>query len=285
MRRVARILVGSLMLGSLTLANAAIDDDNAFAPGDGDGGGELFLSVIDRGAPKPMSYVLDLGITARQFIESEANHYPQFFIAAPDDKLKTLLANPGGTVAWNIAAVHNDLGPYLDDLGYLTTAPAAAPPIANVNTLIGFNGMAEGIHRAGLYLQLANAALGANDSALITDPKTNALYDGPYWGDTWHTSLHRTQAGLGETLRFYQVATDFTNDPTGNSSRVVPFSGRWLLSTDGLLTYTVPLPPAVWLFASALVGMAGVFRRASGGTTAERGTVGSRHGITCRRLM
>lgn len=257
-----RMLAGSATIAISGVAYGAIDDDNAFTPGGGDGGGELFLSVIDRGAPEPMSYVRDLGITAQQFIDNDSSSYSLSFAA--DDNLQTLLANPGGTVAWNIAAIHNDYGPSYDDLGYLTTAPLTAPPVANVNTLTGIIGLQGGITQAGQYLQSTNIAMGDDNSVLITAPDANAFYDGPFWGPTWHTSLHGTEAGLDEGLGFYYVATDLTTDPTGNSSRVAPFLGQWMLATDGGLTYGVPLPPAVWLLASALVGLASMSRRQVG---------------------
>jgi hypothetical protein len=36
----------------------------------------------------------------------------------------------------------------------------------------------------------------------------------------------------------------------------------WTLDSEGVLTYSaVPLPPAVWLLGSALLGLVGVARR------------------------
>jgi len=259
----AKVLAASVALAVGGVAHAAIDDDNAFTPGGGNGSGELFLSVIDRGAPSPMSYVLDLGITADQFLANDASYLNTLSFAA-DANLQTLLANPGGTVAWNIAAIHNDYGPTFDDLGYLSTAPAE--PVANTETLTGWVGMSNAIAQAGQYLQATNEIIGANNSVLITNPNDNAFYDGPFWGDTWHTSLHSTEANLDESLGFYFVASNFSEDGDGSSSRVVPFLGTWMLSANGELTYNaaasvVPVPAAVWLLGSALIGMAGVARR------------------------
>jgi len=255
-----RVLVGSVALAVGSVAQAAIDDDNAFTPGGGDGGGELFLSVIDRGAEEPMSYVRNLSISARDFLASDATYLDSLSFAA-DENLQTLLANPGGTVAWNIAAIHNTYGENYDDMGYLTTAPVE--PVANEETLTGFVGMSNAIAQAGQYLQ-ATRDVTKGDSILVTNPNDHAFYDGPFWGNDWHTSLHATEAGLDENLGFYYVATNYSVDGDGSSSRVVPLLGEWMLATSGTLTYkSVPLPAAVWLLASALLGMAGMAGRRS----------------------
>ena len=263
-----RALVGSVALAIGGVAQAAIDADNTVGtdtggvpsgPGNGNGGGELFLSVVDRGATLPMSYVLNLGITADQFIANDASYLNSLSFAA-DSNLQTLLANPGGTVAWNIAAAHNEYGPTNDELGYLSTAPE--PVVANDQTVQGIGGLEGALTKIGSYLLTVNLAMEANNSLLITDPSSRAYHDYEgYWGNTWHTSLHSTEGDLDESLGFYYVATDLTGDPSGNSSRVVPFLGQWTLAANGMLTYAVPIPGAVWLLGSALLGMMGVVRR------------------------
>jgi hypothetical protein len=261
-----KALVAATALAIGAQAQAAINDDNAFTPGGGTGAGELFLSVIDRGAAQPMSYVLDLGITADQFMANDAPGYSLNFAA--DANLLTLLNNPGGTVSWNLTAVHNDYGPSFDDLGYLSTAPTA--PVANSNTVTGIIGLSDAITKAGIYLQSVNAAMGANNSVLVTNPSANAFHD-TFWGDTWHASTHSTEAGLGDSMGFYYVATNVTVDGDGSSSRLAEFLGTWSLAANGTLTYAtsatpppaVPVPAAVWLLGSALVGLVGVARRKS----------------------
>jgi hypothetical protein len=245
-------------------AQAAISSDTGYSPGAGSGAGELFLSVVDRGAAQPMSYALDLNITAAQFMANDAPGYTLTF--APDARLITLLNNPGGTVRWNMAAAYNNYGDNYDDLGYLTTAPSA--PIANVNTLTGWAGLSDALMRIDNYTNSINAEIGANNSLLVTSASSNAYHD-LYWGDTWHTSGHSTEGGLGDSLGFYWVASNYSVDGDGSSSRVVEFLGTWTLATDGTLTYSVapasviPVPAAVWLLGSALVGLVGVARRKS----------------------
>lgn len=74
---------------------------------------------------------------------------------------------------------------------------------------------------------------------------------------------------LGSALNFYDITTT-----SGHKSVISPYAnatgdGYWFLSTSGDLTYNVPytnsspvpLPPAVWLLGSGLLGMAGIARR------------------------
>lgn len=255
----AKVLVASVALAVGGAAQAAIESDDAMNPGNGDGGGQLFLSVVDRGATSPMSYVLNLGVTAAEFIANDSSSYELSFAA--DSNLQTLLANPGGTVAWNIAAAHSMYGPNLDDLGYLSTAPM--PPNPSSDTVLGIPGISGALTKIGTYLLPVNTLMGANNSVLVTSSSSMAYHDFEgAWGDTWHTSLHSTEAGLDESLGFYFVATNVSVDGDGSSSRVVPFLGTWTLAANGELTYSaVPVPAAVWLLGSALIGMAGVARR------------------------
>lgn len=276
MKAKLKTLVAVVALAVGAQAQAAIYSDQGANPTTGTGAGELFLSVIDRGGSQPRSYVRDLGLTAADFLANDAslvNSASTTFTI--DANLQDLLTNKTGTIAWNIAAAHNILGPTNDDFGYLTTSPT--PVIANLNTPQGFNGIADSISRIDQYNAAANELIPPPNhnnyeqdiSVLVNNQADNAFYDGPLWGDTWHASLHSTEGALDDSLGFYFVAMDYTNDPSTNSSRVAQMLGNWSLSSAGTLTYTseaitpIPVPGAVWLLGSALIGMVGVARRKS----------------------
>lgn len=277
MKMKALVAVTAMAMGAQ--AQAAINSDVALSPTSGTGAGELFLSVIDRGGAAPKSYVLDLGITAAQFLAGDASYLNNISIAA-DSNLSNFLSTKTGTIAWNIAAVHND-ATNPDNFGFLSTSSTV--PVANGNTVQGFGGIGGAMSQMGQYLDAVNQLqapgqttnYAVNNSVVISSPSDNAFYDGPFWGDTWTLATMSTEAGTNSALGFYMVAMDYTNDPSTNSSRVQSFMGNWSLSNTGTLTYTgatpppaVPVPAAVWLLGSALVGLVGVARRKTQGEQA-----------------
>src|SRR5512139_3847567 len=89
--------VSALGIAAAGTASAAIDSDNSLSPSTGTGAGELFLSVIDRGGPVQRSYVLDLGITATQFLANDASYVNNLSFTA-DANLLDILNNKSGTI-------------------------------------------------------------------------------------------------------------------------------------------------------------------------------------------
>jgi hypothetical protein len=210
--------------------------------------------------------VLDLGITATQFLANDASYVNNLSFAA-DANLLDILNNKSGTISWNIAAARNTIDPNPDDYGYLSTSPSAL--VANSNTPQGQFGISIALTKLGSY---ANTVNGTDTNTALNVSKIfsaadGAFYDSGAWGDMWDGS-HSTEGGLDSSLGFYYVALDFTNDSSANSSRVQTLLGSWTLASNGTLSYVgdvggpqVPVPAAVWLLGSALVGMAGIGRR------------------------
>lgn len=259
------------LLGAAGTASAAIDNDSAANTGTGDGGGELYLSVVDRGGPIERSYVLDLGITSTEFLALDSPTYSLSFAA--DANLLDILNNAQGTIAWNIVGASNWYGPSgdnFDQLGVLTTSANALNPF---NIPSGFAGIETAM--TNLYIQ-TNSVNGtgpgstdyAADISQIFPSTHNAFYDNGAFGS--NIGQIQKETGLGESLAFYFVAWDYNFETGEDISRADLLSGVWTLSEAGLLTYAaaaapVPLPAGVWLLGSALLGMAGIGRRRKAG--------------------
>jgi hypothetical protein len=80
-------------------------------------------------------------------------------------------------------------------------------------------------------------------------------------------ALYNSTGMTGETLAF--AAFESAGVPNSRNTGVVPDStsysrimpGTWTLSETSLTYSAVPVPAAVWMFASGLIGLAGVARR------------------------
>jgi hypothetical protein len=92
--------------------------------------------------------------------------------------------------------------------------------------------------------------------------KSGPLAGGLLAGDTLYT-------GLNTVLDFWNVVAGSGrgSQPTNHQYANSTGAGYWFLTSAGDLTYnvptttTVPLPPALWLLGSGLLGLAGISRR------------------------
>jgi hypothetical protein len=95
-------------------------------------------------------------------------------------------------------------------------------------------------------------------------------------GDKYGGNLPYSASGTagGASLAMYQLTQNGTKSATPPTVSAA-YAGVWALSSTGDLTYTVPtspppvpLPAAAWLFASGVLGLAGIARRRIGTSAA-----------------
>jgi len=248
-----KTLVGALALCAAGTANATI---NSMSSGDG----ELFMSIRDNSAVAPSSYVLDLNVNMSAFDGNATQSW------AADSTLQSFLASGSGNYSWAVmagdsnttvggTATSNAAGAY----NYLTTA--AAGSAAQIGTETNF-----GLYQwnaVDTYLTNVNAQLAASNSATFTGADAG-FFSSAY--DSWFNNSPMNAAGaMGDSLAFYHASNSGNTAGlfTKNSKiDVATYAGTWTLAANGDLSYSaVPVPAAVWLLGSALVGMVGVARR------------------------
>lgn len=264
MKMKVKALVAALTLGAAVQAHAAISVDGLPGLNTGTGDGELFLNVIDRGGSAPESYVLDLGtLGSTGSILSDPGSLNSTSIG-PDTNLQALLANQqanGGDIFWQIDGINNSTGN--GGIGALITSSTA---LTDSNTPQGIGGMNGPFQNVANYVSAVNQAAGTTNTAenlsvVIPSSNGSAYYDIASFGNTWFQPVN-SEAAIGSSMGFYFAQATGTSTTAVDSSL---FTGVWTLQQDGTLTYnqpsTVPLPPAVWLLGSALVGLVGVGRR------------------------
>jgi len=261
MKTSMKILTASVALAMSGVANAAILQSNGTA-----GSGELFLTAWDRVGQQ--SYSLDLGILEADFVANTSQTLS--YDLSGDTNFAPFLGNTSVvfTVTGGDDSFLNTTTGAIDGsrFGYVTTSVSSYDQIylaAQTQAIIG-----------GVVASIDNMALNSNTAAGdLLDPSLNlSSYSVPgefgYFGDaTWSIDIGGKSfvaAGLVDTdIPFYFASLDAASNYTLGVLTELP--NVWNLTSTGQLTYAapsaVPVPAAVWLFGSGLLGLVSVARR------------------------
>lgn len=223
-----------------------------------EGNGELFLSVWDE--VTGLSYTRDLGIHVDDFSAAPggliaADTYLQNFISAAG-------ANP---LKWNVGGVSNFDATFsnVDSYGVYITGADGFAPVQGTTSLQVQNAILNGRN----FADSLNSLTGFTDSVVnethtvdVAVQGDSRYAGGTLWGNSMGGQLpFNTTSLLGQTLAFYHINFDWMGD---FSNIAQEFTGNWELRANGDLEFSpVPLPPAFWLLASAMIGLVGVARR------------------------
>jgi len=170
-----------------------------------------------------------------------------------------------------------------------TTSRIGVMSTWNSTTTPTINNTALGSAVSGLtpYYNTLNTALGTSTSAVVTssDPAYagrtawagsfgvaafgnaggNAV-SGFYTGSIDASTVYAPGTGVGAFYSFVNSAGSGSQQSVKALYGNAQGTGAWILQSNGTLTYhtadaTVPLPAAVWLFGSGLMGLVGIGRR------------------------
>lgn len=208
-------------------------------PGLGDGG--LILAAWD----DTQSYVLDLGSTFGSF---NLNASVDFGILPDWTNYFADLSQ----VQWSVTAADNTPDGTFTGIGFLTTGSVGSA-ITNggvgtvagaINNFVGDTNGEFGGCMGPCQATVGNLSFAGRDS----------------FGNTLNLpGLVNSGSGLGDSADFLLVQQ--VGGFVFNAASITVAPGQWLLSSDGNLSYVVPVPAAVWLFGSAVFGLGFARRR------------------------
>ena len=254
-----KLLTAAVVLAMAGTANASI-----VTPATGNSA--LIFTAWDTTLPA-VGFVRDLGVTFNNYAPTSgvlASGFTQTFAADPEFAL-TFAGSNMANIVWNVAAADGNqsagaAGRNLLTTGLLDGAGPLTQPTTGVNTALGnFITM----------LNLANAD--GTGCATNTSCDSFRVGDPLLWVDSFAGGLAISNtAAVGDSLGFYSIVPVSTNRTSVNIIGYENTDGfaTWTFGADGSLVYqsaaaaaVVPVPAAIWLMGSALIGLLGVARR------------------------
>ena len=249
-----KFLVAALAFAAASPAFAAIANGDT-------GNGQLFMSVWDPVAQT--SYIRNLNVDMNTFI-ANGNTSGYSLTYAADSALSGAYNLASNTnLVYNVAALDSTGGTVVGGQRYLSTTNATQAVVQQTSN----SNLTSGFATVNSYVNAT--ALNPADSSTWT-AADGLAYFGSGFKTNWNgKASFNSTAAVGTALNFYALQVSSTSGLAKIAG--TPFAGSWNLGTNGTLSYSVaavPLPPAVWLLGSGLIGMVGVARRSRAKTAA-----------------
>lgn len=279
---------------AVALALVAGQTHAAINPTNGAGNSELFLMVWSPSLNGGTSYTRDLGISLQSFGAgaggsaspglggTNAPVAGTYAFGATPTIAPGNVNSAGYSLSFSADAVLNNSGLLTasDTVWMVGAADSNGGGSNGQRTLTTSNGPIVGQTNARSNQMASNIAptffAGVNitgthptaeNGSSLNIPGDQTGY-GEYLGTNWNSWFNGTATGaVGQALEFFMVTSG--SAVSSNPAALYQYANAngastWLLNADGSIGYAasaVPLPAAVWLFGSGLLGLVGIARR------------------------
>ena len=247
MKATLRRTIGALL--ALGAAGAAHADIDAYSTGNG----SLYFNVLD--TTLQTSYIRDLNLPIGTFSGAGSYSY------TADTLLSDFLSTGSGNYIWSVFG-GDSTGTTAGSVRYFTTSTnlgslATLPNNIRLYTLYGDEAL----------LTNVNAVLDNTTDSLVSPAAAATYYKTQF--QTWNNTndFVANQTGFG-SVGFFSLTTNGGNTAFtgGNNAATRATFGNWTWdAASATLSYgsgsVVPLPGALWLLGSGLLGLAGIGRR------------------------
>ncbi len=254
-----KALLATATLVAAGSANALVDTTAAT------NGSEMVFTAWDPIAQ--VSYTQDLGVNYETMLANFSNAgYSLNFNVDPLYNTVFVGSNTADIV-WNISTAQTLAfnADFSIDGGILATHSGAI-----ASTGMGFSNLQNSLDKHTNYAQALHGTDNSAGNISYAGDTTNGAYAGDtgLWSNNWGGqggSLNNT-GNVGNTLDFFHLALDQDLTSAGYGDTVLARSeaiGDWVFngSTIEYNTSVVPVPAAVWLLASGLIGFGTIARR------------------------
>lgn len=256
MKHFAKVAVAAVLMAGAGAANASIAYDQG-------SNNEAYMSAYDFTTGK--TFTFDTGVSFGQLLSNVANaayslsfdfsndsNWLNFITGAATNKIKWVVAVANTTdFGTGIGAMITQDNPTYDQLGGFFSFDAGSP-IQNhaieINSKVAVN----------------NAQ---NLSTLVLD--SEASFSGQHGeaANVWGGHTQDPQAGYGQSIGFQLGMMNLDeNDPNVGANIASTFAGKWTLAGNSLSyaaapVLATPVPGAIWMFGTGLMGLLGLNRR------------------------
>jgi hypothetical protein len=228
------------------------------------------------------SLIVSLNVGYNDLLPSIMNQETGYSIAnavsASDQGELAAFIGGGGNLTWWVTAADSAGGAF-SGKNVMTTGVGGLSVAATNSGISQAAGVVEN------FFGRVNSVCGTDDTCFADfeaetapDPDDFAAYAGNAWGPRLNNNLsaalgNGTAIGVAQGFYLYSTSSNTGAQPATRTAYANALGfGTWNLNSAGVLSYTlngasaaVPLPAAVWLLGSGLLGMAAVRRRRQAG--------------------